>query len=482
MNQATQILFALPLLAVLTSCGGGSGGSGGNPGVTAGEVPIITAAGTSSGAAVTQAIDATGGSVTEPATGASVTADPGAFASSTSITVQPTSDTLPFGIGDGVTVTTSADPATPLQVTLPYGNDVTAPGGLGLAVQEADGSWQSLEPVRIDTTGQTITAALRDPPTTVAAGHHIRAAAAGSGKTIVKFTKFFIKPDPSTVHIRKTVNLVPWVRQSSQYCPATTPCGPSDSADCDVLAPPCNRPVIQDLVMTNSKAGYTRTWKVENGDNPAQGTVSATGNVGATYQAPSSRPSPDPVTVWFVSEADGGQGMAFFSAEVNVTDSYTISGTFTATSFPICAYMNADLADFFSVDVLPDSNGDGGWTLDNFINQKSTLSNKVKRPDLLGSATGDDAFDILDVNGGQVLVISSGGDDEFLVEATGNSTSSSCTSTPPYGPSVTVPSVTEPDLVEVDFFSNGFQDGKQIPSPFLITNSTGVWSFEVDEQ
>ncbi|HET6436723.1 MAG TPA: hypothetical protein VFG59_01585 [Anaeromyxobacter sp.] len=481
MNRVTRILLTVPLLAALASCGGGSGTS--TAGSGSAEVPVISAAGTSTGAAITGSIDAAGGAVTEPGTGAVVTADPGTFAASTEVTLQPTSDTLPFGMGDGITISSSAAPGTPLHVTLPFGSDITAPGGLGLAVQEADGSWQSLEPVRIDAAARTITAALREPPASGAAGRHARGAA-GSGKTVVKYLKFYIKPDGATVHVGKSVSLVPWVRQSSTYCPPASQCGPSDGPDCDLLGPPCSRPVIEDLVMTNSKAGYTRTWKVETvpGGNSSLGTITATGSVGATYQAPQSRPSPDPVTVWFVSEADGGKGMVFFSAEVDVTDSYGVFANFTATGFPICGYMNADVTDYFSLEVLPDSNGDGGWTVDTFINQASNIDNKVKRPSLTGSATGDDAFDMLNADGGQVLVISGAGTDEFLVTVTGTSTSSSCTWNPPDSPSTTVPSVTVPDELLVDFFADGFNNGKQTAKPFPITNSTGVWTFEVDEQ
>ncbi len=167
MNRLTHVVRSLVAAAALSSCGGSGGGgsrSTSTPPPPSGEVPVVTEAGTPTGPAVTQSIDAAGGTVTEPQTGAVVKAATGAFGAATDVTVQPVSDTLPFGIGDGVAVTAAQPPATPLIVTLPYDPATPGPTGLGLAVQQADGSWQSLEPVRIDTTAHTIAAALQDPP------------------------------------------------------------------------------------------------------------------------------------------------------------------------------------------------------------------------------------------------------------------------------------------------------------------------------
>ncbi len=354
-------------------------------------------------------------------------------------------------------------------------------------MQQADGSWQSLEPVRVDTAAHTIAAALQDPPAAAlrAAGARARAAAPG-GRTVVRYLKFYIKPDPAKVRVRKTVDLTPYVRQSTQYCPPDPPCDPSAGDDC-LLAPICKKPVIQDLVLTNDKPGYTRTWYVngEVGGNSTVGTVSQNSPAGATYTAPATKPSPATVEVMFGSSSDAqGGGMVFITSDVTITDGYSISVTFTGTAFPVCDWMVADVDDFFSVDVLPDANGDGGYTVDKFINTKATVQNEKQAPTVApASATGDTSFDMFDADGGQVTVISGPGGDEFLVDVTGTSTDSTCTLTPQYGPPTTVPSKTVPGaVVPVDFFADAFVNGKQTLPPLPIPNSSGVFTFEVDEQ
>ena len=318
-----------------------------------------------------------------------------------------------------------------------------------------------------------------------AAGTRGRAAAPG-GRTIVKYTKFWMKPDSATVHVGKTVTLVPWARQSTEHCPPQPPCDPSLRDDC-LLAPPCSRPVIQDLPFTNDKPGYTRTWYVndEVGGNSTVGTMSQNSPAGATYTAPATKPSPATVEVMFGSSSDAqGSGMVFITSDVTITDGYSISVTFTSTAFPVCDWMVADVDDFFSVDVVPDANGDGGYTLDKFINTKATVQNEKQAPTVApASATGDASFDMFDADGGQVTVISGPGGDEFMVEVTGTSTGSTCTLTPQYGPPTTVPSKTVPGaVVPVDFFADAFVNGKQTPAPFPIPHSSGVFTFEVDEQ
>lgn len=493
LNRLRQVFF-ISALTGLAACGGGgsSGGTTTSPTATSGEVPVLSAVGTPTGAAVTQSIDTAGGTVVEPSTGASVKVAAGAFSAATDVTVQPATDTLPFGSGDGITVTTAVQPGTPLIVTMSYANDgVTHPSQLGLAVQADDGSWLSIEPVRIDTVAKTIAAALPSP---LATATGVRATAAPSltgvnvrpGQTIVRYIKWYMKPDQTTVHVGKTVDLVPYVRQSTATCPPEPPCDPNVGDDCLLTPPSCRvRPVIQDLPFTNDKPGYTRTWYVNTipgGDTPI-GTVAPNTPQGATFTAPATKPSPNTVEVLFGSEGTVQPGVVFISADVTITDGYVVKGDFSATQFDICAYMVADVTDHFEVTVRPDSSNSGFYVVQNFVNQASVLSNKQKRPTYDGTATGDDAFDMAYVNGGQVTVIQGVVADEFLVTINGTSTSSMCTGTDANGVSITVPSITvAAPLLVADFFADGFQNGKQTLPPVPIPNSSGVWTLTVEQQ
>lgn len=488
-------LFAVML--ALTGCGGGGGGgdgaSNGSPSAT-GEIVMVTGTGTATGSAVTQSIDATGGTVVEPGTGTSVKVAAGAFSTATDVTMQPVSDTLPFGIGDGVIVTTAQAPTTPLIVTMSYGADVTHPSQLGLAVQADDGSWKSLEPVGIDPTAKTIAAALPAPMVTATGaratmGKIAAAVTVHPGQTIVRYLRFYMKPDKATVHIGKTVpDLTPYVRQSVATCPPQPPCAPNPGGplpyDCDLLVPPvCNvTPVIKDLPFTNDKPGFTRKWYVDftEGGSATLGTVASNTPAGATFAAPATKPDPNTVEVMFSSEGSVQPGIVFISADVMITDGYIVKGDFTSTQFPICAYMVADVSDHFEVGVRPDPNNPGFDYIQDFGNENSVLANKQQDPNFDGTATGDDAFEMFTATGGQVTL--GGVGNELFVEVTGTSTSSSCTGTPPFGPAVTVPSITEPSTILVDFFADAFQNGKQTLPPQPIPNSSGVWNLTVEEQ
>lgn len=300
-------------LALLAACGGGGGGSSG--------AAISTAVGTPVGAPVVQAVGSGGGTISGG--GVTVTAPAGAFAGA-QVTLQPVTDTL-SGAGQGIAISADAAWQKYLRVSFPLDPADADPEATGLAVQQADGTWLALEPVQVDTSAGTVTAGL--PPVTSPAAQAapgrlaaVQAAAAASPRVVVAFKRFYLKPEAATVAVKQALTLVPYARVLERPRDCVLP--PADPADELVPLPPsCWIPVARDYPFLNDKAGFVRSWLVNgvDGGGAAVGTIAASGAAGGRYTAPASRPSPDTVTVTFLSyDADTLQSVSP-KARVKVT-------------------------------------------------------------------------------------------------------------------------------------------------------------------
>ena len=154
------------------SCGGegagagatastGAGGSGGGSTSTSNFPPPTytpAAKGDPQGAATTQVIDATGGSVTSADGGITLDIPAGALASATTISIQPITNTAPNGSGlafrlepEGTTF------AVPVKLTFHLsGNAALAIDSTFIATQHADGLWYSQPNQTRDSSAQTV--------------------------------------------------------------------------------------------------------------------------------------------------------------------------------------------------------------------------------------------------------------------------------------------------------------------------------------
>lgn len=340
----------------------------------------MTPAGVAAGTAVVRPVDATGGTVQEPATGAMVTVPAGAVASSTSITVQPETDTLPNGIGNGVAISTGQALLKPLIVRFGYGADVADPGSLRLAAQAADGSWRTLSPVGIDPVARTITATL--PPAVplasgASAGRADGSLAAGPlaaaplhSQTVAVVEMCHMAPATTSVKAGKTVDLLPLcMTADSQVCPELV-CDPGAPQSCYLdLSQTCV--VFQEKPLLNTRAGYLRSWSVNGtvmGDATV-GTIALKDPAGATYTAPNLTPTPNPVPVAFQSVliADPRQKVQP-SAMVTVQPSnYHVKVTMSGADVPVCVYgTTTTMSDGYEFDF-------DGLDGSNFTNQVATI-------------------------------------------------------------------------------------------------------------
>jgi hypothetical protein len=306
--------MGLPVLLVLAACGG-------NPSPVTPPAPpappLVTPVGTPVGSPVTQTIGASGGTVTAGMTsGGTVKLEVLAgTVSSANVTLQPVTDTL-NGAGQGVAITSDVAWSKYARITFPIDASDESPEGLGIAVQQADGSWLSLDPVKVDVNAKTLTAGL--PATFRTAG--LRAQAGLQLTSVVKFKRFYLKPASATVKVKGTKAFVPYAQviQNEKKDPN---CGATDPAD--DLAPLCqSRQVTREYPFTNDKANFIRRWFVNGtlGGNGTVGTIATSGMTGATYTAPDKKPSPDTVTVRFQSYHTDTLDVVNLEAQVKIVD------------------------------------------------------------------------------------------------------------------------------------------------------------------
>jgi hypothetical protein len=383
-HPCSQVRLAATLLLAVGCGDGGSDqssssgppGGGGNPdaGVnqpppTGGdpETPLFTLPGTPIGDPVMATIDGAGGTLTEPMTGAQVKVAAGTFATATTVTLAPVTNTfLVGGLGDGVQVTTADAPAKPIFVTMPYGAEVSDPSELGLAAQNV--LWYSLV-VRVDPAAKTVTAAL--PTSFPVPGLGARpAGGAGASATVVKrnwTNTFRILPTHAVVMVGRTQVFTPVALAEKQgtHC-ADMPCSGGSGDDC-LLATPCP---VDEVDFTNDKAGFGRSWYVnqtQGGDGDI-GTIVPTAAIGGTYTAPAHKPSPDPVTIMFVSVNFATGQAAKPSAPAVITTGYHVTGDATLTGTAICAggLVQGTIADHFELDLKQTS--PTNWDGSNYVN------------------------------------------------------------------------------------------------------------------
>jgi hypothetical protein len=123
--------------------------------------PIITEVGEPTGDAATAPIGSSGGTISSLDGNLTVTIPAGALSTTTTISIQPITNTAPLGIGDGYRLlpegTTFSKP-----VQLVYHYDTTllnrnSPYLLWFATQASDGSWDAMLDSEVDTIQNTVT-------------------------------------------------------------------------------------------------------------------------------------------------------------------------------------------------------------------------------------------------------------------------------------------------------------------------------------
>lgn len=399
------------------------------------ETPIKSAFGTPVGIAVTQTIDATGGTFSEVTTGVTVKAFAGTVDSSAQVKVQPITNTLPDGIGMGVEISSNQPLKKALIVRFSYEASEPDPNSLRLAMQADDGSWFSLAPVKIDTVNKTVSAALPDSlPVTTKGSSRVKPMGGLDVKRVVKYLGFYMKPENATVKVGERVDFVPYARVlEKEICQTETIPSGGAGPDDDELASLCKpKKVVKDYPFTNSKAGFVRSWGTYStaGGFDADGTVQPHPSVGATFTAPA-RSTVGSVQVLFWSGSSIGNPFPAVKAEVTIVGAkYKVVGDFNSKKYPVCLYGVADLTDHVEFE-LSDENAI-------IAVKKGSIQNAtMKNENFVGQVKGSviqnspQEFNVTDVQANSTVNQYGVG---INVSQTGTVVTSSCTVKFPEGP------------------------------------------------
>jgi hypothetical protein len=257
--------------------------------------PITTAVGEPIGEAVSAVIGPAGGELASADGLLVMSVPPGTVAEDTTFSIQTITSLAPTAIGDGYRLephgTTFSQPVS-LTFSVPEaGVEHTSLGGIGIALQEENGTWRWLNVVSRDETSSTIT---------VQAMHF-------SDHAVIEGLR--ISPGQADVDKGKTVQL------QVQLCSSGPDDGPLAGLVCE-----CSPLTGFDTSLSN--------WSVNSvpGGNSTYGTIAESQN-GATFTAPSKAPEPNTVRVSVNAQATLLPGEGNTSTEKTVLFSYITIGS-----------------------------------------------------------------------------------------------------------------------------------------------------------
>lgn len=282
---------AIGLLVLLAACGGDSGMTM-TPPVSSEPppAPVATAVGLANGTAVTQAIDANGGTLT--AAGITVTVPAGAFDAAVNVTLQPVTDTL-NGKGQAIAVSSDLPMKGVLTITFPIEAGDVSPPGLKLARQQADGTWRVLTSSKVDMASNTVSASdsVTSSVSTSSASISNRQRLLASPNAIApiifgKFTAAYLLPVHPRLKVGQSVTFVPYTVEFVG--------DPFSATNASLVTRP--------YAVANLRDGFESIWSIDGvaGGSAALGTIRANPDGGATYTAPTSDPGKD-LAVQFLS-------------------------------------------------------------------------------------------------------------------------------------------------------------------------------------
>lgn len=156
-------LLALAAAIALVACGGGGGSGGDASGLASAPVAAIVGKGSPNGAPTSQTIDASGGKLSSPDGRLDVVVPAGAFASATTVTIQPITSTLPNGLASAYRLSPEGMTFTTPVMLVFHLSDVEAQAidSTWVATQHADGGWYSQPGQTRDTGAKTVSVAAR---------------------------------------------------------------------------------------------------------------------------------------------------------------------------------------------------------------------------------------------------------------------------------------------------------------------------------
>lgn len=260
--------------------------------------PVVTGRGTPNGSSVSQSVGTSGGVVTSSDGLLTVTIPAGALSSAKTITIQPITNEVSLGVGNGYRLgpegTTFLQPAT---LTFKYNEgmlDNKPAATLWITTQNTDGSWSANIRSVVDETAKTVTAKTS----------HF------SDWSLGRFIDFKIAPSSATVMVGTSISLglVGFSKDKEvQDSPDDlVPLSPIVDDGLEPLAPLTPIPPVESRLIDFR----VKNWSLNGVNAPvsnANGSLTASGN-SCKYSAPSKRPSGGTVAVTAELETTNKEG------------------------------------------------------------------------------------------------------------------------------------------------------------------------------
>jgi hypothetical protein len=265
--------------------------------------PVKTDIGTPTGDETTTAsIGAQGGTISSSDGILTVTIPAGALSASTTISIQPITNTAPLGIGDSYRLMPEGTTfAKPITLTFNYtqdmlGDSTTAPF-LWIVTQAADGSWNAMLKSEVDTINKTVT---------IQSTHF-------SVWSDAMFMQMKLTPYYTNLKKGESVQLqMSYFKDAGKKDEELAPLVPVTDDGLEPLNP--IHPLTQDIVSFKVKQ-----WALNGVTAPvsnANGTLSVTGNT-ATFKAPDSKPKRNPQAISALVEIADKKGQKWSASFVS---------------------------------------------------------------------------------------------------------------------------------------------------------------------
>jgi hypothetical protein len=393
------------------------------------------------GAAASKTIGAAGGTVSTDDGRFTVTIPPGALTADTAVSIQPTENTAPEGLGVSYRLAPEGQVfGQPVQLALVYSDaDVegSAPEALGIAFQDAQGLWEWQSNVAVDAAAHRLTVETK----------HFSTWAGIPGLQL--------RPRAAKVKLKGQVTLYPSI------CTRVT--GPLVVAGTCVTAPgSAGRPGT--LVASS--------WAVNGAPRGTTGFGTVEGNSGAgVYTAPAKKPSAGKPVVAVSAQAVSASGktVLLVSNLTIIGNGYKVSGSLvlTDTGLACGGTVTAKMTD--AVDFSITSGDDGTLKVTDIKNTKTTAT-APKVPVVAVAVVLVVPPELLDVTSGTVTATNT----LVTVSLSGTSTVGSCT----FGGQITGPPETLDAYAGTSFDPSKFVDGTQPGLP----DRAQPWVWTITEQ
>ena len=343
----------------------------------------------------------------------------GTFSDPTTVSLEPvTNPNAPWGTGNGWRLNGLEVQFKAIKVKLKYPDDFPAEW-LGVAIQDTSGAWLGFRHAIVDETTKTISVTLpaQTPPASVQ-GLDTRVLRRGFSKNnIFTFSSLFVTPQHQSVKVKATQDFL------LQVCDLLDKSNPNDD-----LAPLL--PELSNCFQIKPE-NSPQTWTVngiKNGNLSSVGAIIGD-PVGATYTAPATVPSNNPVQVGVTIHPQGTKTVIAFT-NVNITGAgYKVVGNYTSSAYQVCGIgpVVANLSDHVEFKLIPSQTTGSAFRVEDIQNQASIQTNfRLTAAALPGDVVKQDSpADVLNMTQGEVTV----NGDEIAVYLPGKATGSACTFT-----------------------------------------------------